>query len=228
MATLPQVGVTHGFHDRELVTGGVVGAWMASDGPIGIGVDHGYRAVGDPLTVTRSEGELVLELDGRPALEVYLETLGAPKRILENPEEFHRFGLSHPLVLNRGRGPLQARCVSEPWTERGALRCIAEVPQGGLVWAASADVDATIAAAQKACAQALAELGGAEPKALLVFDCVGRHYLLGNDGAAAELAVLREAAGRAALAGFYTYGEIARTRGVSGFHNKAVVVVALA
>ena len=36
---------------------------------------------------------MVLELDGRPAPEVYLETLGAPKRILWNAGEFHRFGL---------------------------------------------------------------------------------------------------------------------------------------
>ena len=30
------------------------------------------------------------------------------------------------------------------------------------------------------------------------------------------------------VAGFYTYGEIARTRGVSGFHNQTLVVLALA
>ena len=30
------------------------------------------------------------------------------------------------------------------------------------------------------------------------------------------------------VAGFYTYGEIARTRGISGFHNQTLVVLALA
>jgi hypothetical protein len=35
-------------------------------------------------------------------------------------------------------------------------------------------------------------------------------------------------AGEAPVAGFYTYGEIARTRGVTGFHNQTLVVLAVA
>jgi hypothetical protein len=35
-------------------------------------------------------------------------------------------------------------------------------------------------------------------------------------------------AGGAPVAGFYTYGEIARTRGISGFHNQTLVVLAVA
>jgi hypothetical protein len=31
----------------------------------------------------------------------------------------------------------------------------------------------------------------------------------------------------APVAGFYTYGEIARTRGVTGFHNQTLVVLAV-
>jgi hypothetical protein len=34
-------------------------------------------------------------------------------------------------------------------------------------------------------------------------------------------------AGAAPVAGFYTYGEIARTKGVSGFHNQTLVVLAI-
>ena len=38
----------------------------------------------------------------------------------------------------------------------------------------------------------------------------------------------RRACGGAPVAGFYTYGEIARTRGISGFHNQTLVVLAVA
>jgi hypothetical protein len=34
-------------------------------------------------------------------------------------------------------------------------------------------------------------------------------------------------AGGAPVAGFYTYGEIARTSGITGFHNQTLVVLAL-
>jgi hypothetical protein len=36
-----------------------------------------------------------------------------------------------------------------------------------------------------------------------------------------------ENTGGAPVAGFYTYGEIARTQGVSGFHNQTLVVLAV-
>jgi hypothetical protein len=36
-----------------------------------------------------------------------------------------------------------------------------------------------------------------------------------------------ERAGAAPLAGFYSFGEIARTKGVVGYHNQTVLAVAL-
>jgi hypothetical protein len=50
--------------------------------------------------------------------------------------------------------------------------------------------------------------------------------VLGDDGITAEVERIAEFAGGAPVAGFYTYGEIARTRGVNGFHNQTLVVVA--
>ena len=51
--------------------------------------------------------------------------------------------------------------------------------------------------------------------------------MLGDDGIAAEVERITTHADGAPVAGFYTYGEIARTRGVSGFHNKTLVVLAV-
>ena len=64
-------------------------------------------------------------------------------------------------------------------------------------------------------------------RAVIVFDCIGRRKLLGDDGARAEVRALNATAAGAPLAGFYTHGEIARTHGLRGFHNKTVVVLAL-
>jgi hypothetical protein len=50
--------------------------------------------------------------------------------------------------------------------------------------------------------------------------------VLGEEGVASEVLRIAEHAPGAPVAGFYTYGEIARTRGVSGFHNQTLVVVA--
>ncbi|MDQ1402813.1 MAG: hypothetical protein QOG03_1129, partial [Actinomycetota bacterium] len=62
---------------------------------------------------------------------------------------------------------------------------------------------------------------------LLAFDCIARKGVLG-DGIVAEVSRIADFAAGAPVAGFYTYGEIARTRGVNGFHNQTLVVVAFA
>ncbi len=51
--------------------------------------------------------------------------------------------------------------------------------------------------------------------------------MLGEDGCAEERRLIGAHAGDAPLAGFYTYGEIARTRGVQGYHNQTILAVAL-
>ncbi|WP_197170627.1 FIST signal transduction protein [Synechococcus sp. CBW1002] len=39
---------------------------------------HGFVAVGNPLRVTKAEGNRILELDGQPAWQAYLQRLGLP------------------------------------------------------------------------------------------------------------------------------------------------------
>ena len=58
------------------------------------------------------------------------------------------------------------------------------------------------------------------------FDCIARRGVLG-DGIGSEIERIATFAGTAPVAGFYTYGEIARTTGRQGFHNQTLVVLAL-
>jgi hypothetical protein len=58
--------------------------------------------------------------------------------------------------------------------------------------------------------------------------CIARRSVLGEEGIQAETGRLARIASGAPVAGFYPYGEIARTRGVRGFHNQAPVVLSIA
>jgi hypothetical protein len=62
---------------------------------------------------------------------------------------------------------------------------------------------------------------------MLAFDCIARRGVLGDRGIRREVDRLAAVAGGAPVAGFYTYGEIARTRGVRGFHNQTLVVLSV-
>ena len=63
---------------------------------------------------------------------------------------------------------------------------------------------------------------------MLAFDCIGRRGVLGDERIGDEVErIARAARGGAPVAGFYTYGEIARVTGVNGFHSQTLVVLAI-
>jgi hypothetical protein len=236
-ATVPLVGGCAGddlamretfqLHDGAVLRDAIVAAAISSDAPFGIGVRHGWREVGEPMLVTRSGGNRVHTLDDRPALDVYLDRLGAPAAARTDPTAFTRFALTHPLGLARRSGEPQVRFVAGADFADRSLGCIAEVPQGGLAWFMEGDAESVLDATDRACAVAVAGLGGQPPLGLLAFDCIARREVLGG-GIATEIDRIAGAAGGAPVAGFYTYGEIARTHGISGFHNQTLVVLAVA
>ena len=218
---------TFQLHDGRVLTDAVVAAGIASDAPFGIGVRHGWRTVGEPMVVTSSADNRVYRLDDRPALDVYLERLDAPPEAHLDAEEFTRFSLTHPLGLNRRSGEEQVRFVADAnFTDR-SLGCIAEVPQGAFAWIMEGDAASVLDATDAACADALAPLGASPPLGLIAFDCIARRGVLGDEGIVAEVRRVAQHAAGSPVAGFYTYGEIARTHGINGFHNQTLVVLAV-
>lgn len=218
---------THQFHGTEVMDDAVVAAALASDSPVGIGVRHGWRRVGEPMLVTGTDMNRVLTIEDRPALDVYLERLNGPSEARSDPDAFTRFASTHPLGLASRRGEEHVRFVAGADFEARAIVCIAEVPRGALTWFMEGDDDSVLAATDAACDDALEALGGRAPLGMLAFDCIARRGVLGDEGIREEIARVAARGGGAPVAGFYTYGEIARTRGISGFHNQTLVVLAV-
>jgi hypothetical protein len=131
------------------------------------------------------------------------------------------------VIIQRLHFERRVRFVGEADFDRGELICIAEVPEGGLVWLMEGDEESVLAATDDACASALEPLAGTEPLGLLAFDCIARRGVLGSDGVVNEVHRIAEHANGAPVAGFYTYGEIARIAGIAGFHNQTLVVLAV-
>jgi len=140
--------------------------------------------------------------------------------------KFTDFALVHPLALSR-RGDDFVRHVMAADPSTGSLICGGAMPRGATVRTTDGDAESTLRSADEACADAIAGLDGLPALGLLVFDCVGRRVLIGDEGTVAERDAIRTRAGDAAIGGFYTYGEIARTKGVEGFHNQTIVTLAL-
>jgi hypothetical protein len=206
------------FYGGTVLTDAVIGIAIGSDAPLGVGVRHGWRPVGDPMLVTRAAPGRVIELDGRPAAEVYRERLGG--------DATDERVLAHPLGLQRRSGEAHVRGVRLDNALDGSIQ--GAVPAGALVWLMESDADGVLGAADAACREAIDALEGHSPEALVIFDCAARLKFLGEDGAADEVARDVAHGDGTTVAGLYTDGEIARIRGVAGYHNQTLVILAIA
>lgn len=217
---------TRQLWNDEVLTDAVVAAAIGSDAPFGIGVRHGWRRVGEPMLITKSVGSRVLTIDDQPALDAYLARLDAPPDAGTDAAAFTQFALTHPLGISRRSGE-EVRFIAEADMDDRSIGCIASVPQGALAWLMEGDEESVLAATDGACQDALCELDGADPIGIIAFDCIARRGVLGDAGISREVERIESLAGRVPVAGFYTYGEIARTHGTGGFHNQTLVVLAV-
>jgi hypothetical protein len=228
-ASSPDTTLGHAYElfGTEVVTKAVVGAAIASDGPFGVSVGHGWRKVGRPMIVTHSAKGDVYTLDDHPARAEYLDRLGAPTDAYTDPAVFMDFARTRPIGLRRRSG-LEIRDVgSDRFVSEGWLRSIGEVPEGGVIWLMEGDAESGLQAAGNACEEAVAALGGQRPLGLLAFDCVSRRRLLGEERTRASVSQMLELSDGAPVAGFYTWGEYARVRGFNGYHNQTLVMLAV-
>lgn len=223
--------------DHVIVTG------LFTRRPIGIAARHGWRAVGPVRTVTRTDGVWLCELDGRPALDVWLgdacKAGAAPPPdqkdlalYLANHYEIGITGSSSsrpPASRHFGEGGDTRELVARaPFAVRedGALRLSAALADGAHVCVLHATRDDLLRASSEAAAAAV--LGAGHPVAgALVLACSGRLAALG-ESFGEEPARIRERVA-APIGGACVFGEIARNvRDADAFFNTTAVVVAFA
>ena len=72
--------------------------------------DPDRKVTGAPAIVTRSEGQRIIEIDGRPAQDVYLEQIGFAGIPLED-EEFAALSMTHPISQPELHGDRRLRHV---------------------------------------------------------------------------------------------------------------------
>ena len=110
----------------------------------------------------------------------------------------------------------------------GALRFDRKIPEGASARFMLGTAEHLIEGAGAAAQRGLDELRVA-PQLTVAASCYGRRMILG-ERAEEELEMVREAVGDAAIAGFYSYGEISRRPVGFGaeVYNQAMTVTALA
>jgi methyl-accepting chemotaxis protein len=109
----------------------------------------------------------------------------------------------------------------------GSLVCAAEIPRGSMVSILDGEPSSMISAAKLAAEEARERLQGRRAAGVLLFDCVCRGMIL-RDQFHREVEAVKSVFGNVPIAGFLTYGEIARnSERLEGWNNATAVVVAI-
>jgi len=191
----------------------------------GVGVNHGLRPTTKQMRVTRATGNVIEELDGQVPFSVYRQH-AKERGVSLRPETATNYLVANELGIHffdriaRARAPLSVG-------PDGSLTCAASVPKGSMVSILDGDVDSMVDAARAAAEEAKESLAGRPAAGVLLFDCVCRGMIL-KEAFRREVDAVRQVFGDTPIAGFLTYGEIARYQGkLDGWHNATAVVVAI-
>ena len=192
---------------------------------VGHGCDAGWSPFGPERRVTRSAGNVLRELDGKPALALYKSYLG------ERAAGLPATALLFPLSIRRDDADAHPVIRTILGVEEAAqsLTFAGDVPEGFLARLMRTNVERLIqSAGQAAKAAAQGFPADAAPLAIAV-SCVGRRLVLG-ERTDEEVESVADALPRgAAQVGFYSYGEMS-PRGAGGacdLHNQTMTVTLL-
>ena len=191
---------------------------------IGHGSKGGWDKFGPERIVTRASGNVVYELDGRPALQLYKEYLG------ERAKDLPASGLFFPLSVRASAGEEKfvVRTVLGVDHDANSLTFAGDIPEGYRAQLMKANFDNLIHGAGDAGAMTL-QTGAAPPSTdalVLAISCVGRRLVLG-ERTEDEVEAVRDAVGSSnpCITGFYSYGEISPfATGHSDLHNQTMTI----
>ncbi len=205
--------------NTEAIRGSLAGMALSGRRPI-IGVAQGCVPIGEPYVITRAEGNVVMQIAGRPALEILREAVsGAP----DGPARAQRAGLFAGLAMDSAKSPLErgdflVRNLLGADSATGAVAIGEPVRTGQTIQfqlrdaaASREDLEATLAGVARA-------LGGQRPAFGCYFNCAGRGQgLFGVPDH--DVTLIRSSLGDFPLIGFFGNGEFAPIGRRNFFHN---------
>jgi hypothetical protein len=170
---------------------------------VGCGSLGGWDSFGPERRITRSQGNVLFELDGRSALGLYKRYLG------EHAAGLPATGLLFPLSLRSAdSGSAVVRTILAVDEEAQSMTFAGDVPEGSYARLMKANFDRLIDGAMGAARRGAEPLHGCSPELALLISCVGRKMVL-QQRVEEEVEGVRQVVGdQPALAGFYSYGEI--------------------
>jgi hypothetical protein len=219
------VGADRAPHSHVVAAVGFYGKTIR----IGHGSAGGWDVFGPRRRITRSAGNVLLELDGEPALDLYERYLGE-----DEVKGLPGTALLFPLQIHDPMRPEHEVVRTILAVDRAArtMTFAGDMPEGWSAQLMRGNFDRLVAGAADAARQACAgirERADSDAVAVLV-SCIGRRLLMGQRTADEVEAAGAELGSRMPRLGFYSYGEISphAASGVCELHNQTMTVTTIA
>lgn len=170
---------------------------------LGHGSMGGWDEFGRERVITKAEKNVLFEIDGKSALELYKEYLGPyseelPGSALLFPLSIQEDGSDHKLV----------RTILSIDEDKQSMTFAGNIPVGAKVRFMKANFDKIIDASAKAANNTLTQFSQDQPELAILISCVGRKLIL-QERIEEEVEAARAVFGPSTVfTGFYSYGEI--------------------
>jgi hypothetical protein len=204
---------TFQYCDDEVTSDGVSYALLSGKAQAGWAISHGCIPIGGERKVTRSQGHVIYEIDGKPAVEVLKEYL-PDTHALTDDRDWMRYAITLALSF---RAPSYikdeeyvVRGIPSVNLSEGSIIVQTDVQEGTSLWFSSRDKEKISIGLDRMARQIKEQLEGDQPKLVLHFDCASRGKMMFRDQEKLQiLKRFRQSVGPdVPWAGFYAYGEI--------------------
>lgn len=183
-------------------------------------IHGGWTPFGPERIVTKSKSNVLFELDGQPALDLYKKYLG------DKSKELPGAALLYPLnVKSENEKQSFVRTILNINEEENTMILAGDIPENSKVQLMMTNVDNIANASERAARQAL-EIRKNKPQLALLVSCIGRKLVL-DQRVEEEIEEVVDVIGNATtICGFYSYGEIAPFNGESNcqLHNQTMTI----
>lgn len=190
----------------------------------GIAMGHGLHPTAQKAVATKVRECEVLELDGRPAADVFAQLHDLPRAMLEDKPLFEQLG--RPFGVRRALGQYTI-VVPRSFTPQGGVLLAHPVPEGTTLVVMEFLEDELVAAGKDTLFRTMMQSGISEPALIFVCSCFLRMHLL-QDRIEGEISAITELMPGIPIVGFYSAGE----QGVNDDHvsrhnNESIVILLL-
>jgi hypothetical protein len=221
----------HQYCDDEVISGGVSYALLSGEAQASWAISHTVIPIGGERKVTRSKGNVIHEIDNKPAVEVLKEYL--PEHALADDRDWIRYAVSLALCF---KAPIYmkdeefvVRGVPAVKMADGSIIVQTDVQEGTSIWFSSRDKEKLATGLDRMAAQIKEQLEGEQPKLVFQFECATRgKEMLREQEKLQFLRQFRRSVDPAVpWAGYYCAGEIGPVEKHNNHHLYTSVVLAL-